>query len=199
MFRVGTANVAGFNNKLSLAASLPHGVWGYTETHLTSDQMPMARGVIRRHGRDAQRNLGCVFGAPAPPRSVNSSAGTWTGVCNVADFPPVPVPLCSTGIDFDRSRLLVATHFIGQLSLTCATLYGAAQSPTFRDPLQITHELVQAARQAVVENCRGPRCIMGDFNASLMEFPEMYQWRLRGWQGVQIAALERWGLLPAYL
>ena len=40
----------------------------------------------------------------------------------------------------------------------------------------------------VVHNCRGPRCIIGDFNCYLMQFPEMESWRALGWQEIQVHA-----------
>lgn len=122
-FCLGTADVAGFSNKLDLIHSLPGGVWGCTETQLTEDGIRFARNHLRLTGQQAGRCLRTVFGAPAPCRSLSSTAGTWTGVCAVADFPLSHVPIQWQGTDFSCGRTLVASVHIGAMSLTCGIVY----------------------------------------------------------------------------
>ena len=55
------------------------------------------------------------------------------------------------------------------------TVYGAAQSPSFRDPLGITQTLLRSLTDEVVDRCRGPRCIMGDFNCGLLQLEGLNQ------------------------
>ena len=45
-----------------------------------------------------------------------------------------------------------------------------------------------AVSEAVVDRGSGPRCIMGDFNCNLLQFPVMDYWRSKGWQELQIQA-----------
>eukprot|EP00435_Cladocopium_sp_Y103_P067936 s1011_g30.t1 len=185
---VGTANVAGLSNKVPVLEDLPAGVWSLTETHLTAVNMNPVRMAIKQMGRAVGRSLRTVFGAPAPCRTVDSSAGTWTGVCTVSDYPSASVEIPWPDGIFASGRVLVSSHFVGATHLVVGTVYGAAQSPSFRDPLGITQSLLRAVADEVVFNCRGPRCIMGDFNCNLMQFPEMDQWRSLGWQEIQVVA-----------
>ena len=104
---------------------------------------------------------------------MDSNAGTWTGVCAVSGFPCHAVDIPWPDGVYTSGRTLISTHFVGSTPLVVGTVYGAAQSPTFRDPLGITQCLLRSLIEEVVNHCRGPRCIMGDFNCSLMEFPEM--------------------------
>lgn len=187
-FVLGTANVAGLSNKVAVLESLPAGIWSLTETHLTAAGMDPIRIAIKQMGRAVGRSLRTLFGAPAPSRTVDSQAGSWTGVCTVSDFPCATVPVQWPDGVFTSGRALVTSHFVGGTHLVVGTVYGAAQSPSFRDPLAITQTLLRSVADEIVHNCRGPRCIMGDFNCNLMQFPEMEQWRNLGWQEVQIFA-----------
>lgn len=192
-FCLGAANVARLSNKVDLVASLIPRAWGIGDAHVAEDQAKPMELVLQQSGRAAQRNLRVMFGVPALYRSATSHGGSWTGVRFVSDFPSVPVELVSAGLDFDSGRLLVGSHHIGHLALTTATVYGAAQSPTVRNPL---HSFSHSVSNVVVEACRGPRCILGDFNCDLMEFPEMHQWQFQGRRQLQVVALERWGKPP---
>ena len=185
---IGTANVAGLSNKVELLGSLPAGIWSLTETHLTAASMCPTQATIKQMGRAVGRSLRTVFGAPAPSRTVDSQAGTWTGVCTMSDFPCNSVTVGWPDGVFTSGRTLVSSHYVGSTHLVVGTVYGAAQSPSFRDPLGITQTLLRSLTDEVVDRCRGPRCIMGDFNCGLLQFPEMDYWRSLGWQEIQIHA-----------
>ena len=183
---VGTVNVAGLSNKLEVLPSLPAGIWSLTETHLTAAGMDPVRSAMKQMGRAVGRTIRPVFGAPAPNRTVDSHAGTWTGVCAMSDVPCASVPVNWPDGVFSSGRTQISSHFIGGTHLVVGTVYGAAQSPTFRDPLGVTRTLLRTLTDEIVDNCRGPRCIAGDFNCDLMRFPEMEYWqsRLAGNSGV---------------
>lgn len=143
-FTIGAANVAGLSNKIDTLACLPPGVWTLSETHLTDSGMRSARGSIRRMGRAVGRNTRCLFGAPAPPRTLDSHAGSWTGVAVLSDFPcATPSVDWPPGV-FTSGRTLISSHFIGSLHLVVGSVYGVAQSPTFRDPLGATRLLLRS-------------------------------------------------------
>eukprot|EP00435_Cladocopium_sp_Y103_P054136 s1486_g17.t1 len=137
-------------------------------------------------GRSVGRSLRMVFGAPAPARSIESAAGTWTGVCALSDFPCSSVSVDWPDGVFQCGRTLISSHYVGSTHVVVGTIYGAAQSPTFRNPLEITQSLLRSLTDEVVHKCRGPRCIMGDFNCGLLQLPEMDYWRSLGWQEIQI-------------
>ena len=187
-FRLGTANVAGLANKTPIVGSLDSGLWGLTETHLTYEGMKGVKSALKGFGLSQGRLLRPVFGAPAPARAVGSDAGSWTGVGLLADFPTQPLNVEWPPAVFETGRVLAATSFVGQTPILQAVVYGAAQSPTFRDPLGLTCELLTAVSDVVVDRGSGPRCIMGDFNCDLHQFPLMEYWRQKGWQELQVHA-----------
>lgn len=181
-FAVGTANVAGLSNKLDTLDVLPPGVWTLSETHLTDDGIKCARSMI------AGRNTRSLYGAPAPPRTLDSHAGAWTGVATVSDFPCAVVPVdWSPGV-FTSGPTLISSHNVGPLHLVVGSLYGVAQSPSHRDPLGATRLLLQSLVPEL-DHCRGPRVLRGDFNCDLLQFPELVHLRDQGWQELQIHAL----------
>lgn len=187
-FALGTANVAGLSNKIDVIGLLPPGIWGLTETHLTQQAMKPTQMAIKQMGRAVGRHVRTIYGAPAPSRTVDSYAGTWTGVCTLSDFPchavDVPWP---EGV-FTSARTMISSHFVGGSHLILGTLYGVAQSPSYKDPLTLTRVMLQTLVDEVALSSRGPRCLMGDWNCDLMQFPEMEFLRSRGWREVQIHA-----------
>eukprot|EP00435_Cladocopium_sp_Y103_P046541 s344_g13.t1 len=190
---MGTANVAGLSNKISVAGSLDSGIWGLTETHLTLEGTLAARSALKGCGYHQGRNLRLLTGAPAPARTVDSHAGTWTGVGLLSDFPCQVLDLSWPSLVYETGRVMAATTYVGQAPITQAVVYGPAQSPTFRDPLGITLELLTAVSDILVDRGSGPRCIMGDFNCDLMQYPLMDHWRSCGWQELQVVESMRNG------
>ena len=87
--------------------------------------------------------------------------------------------------------MLSATQ-IGDLVLKGATVYGPAKSPTFRRPVQMTREILDAVEEEIVHGTTGCRFVCGDWNADLHELPQA--WIQLGWKEVQLAAAEWWGM-----
>ena len=167
---IGTANVAGLSNKVSAVMQLPPGVWSLTETHLTDPGSRSIRKAFAAQSKLTQRMIRLHFGAPAPSRTIDSSAGTWTGVCTVSDFPAQTLTSELEPDIFQCGRTLITSHHVGHVNVVVGTVYGVAQSPTFRDPLALTRTLLQSISDQVVDRCRGPRCIQGDFNVDAMQY-----------------------------
>ena len=87
---------------------------------------------------------------------------------------------------FETGRVQAVTTYVGQTPIVMAMVYGAAQGPSFRDPLAITEELLCHVTANVVDHGVGPRCIVGDFNCDLMQFPIMQHWHNKGWRELQV-------------
>ena len=86
-FALGTANVAGLRHRAPEVLSLPCGIWGLTETHLTDSGIKSFTKEAKFLARSQARQLRINAGAPAPPRNLTSEAGTWTGVLCLSDHP----------------------------------------------------------------------------------------------------------------
>eukprot|EP00438_Fugacium_kawagutii_P022674 Skav224898 [mRNA] locus=scaffold1112:405811:407437:+ [translate_table: standard] len=182
-------NVAGLSNKIELASTLPYGLWGLTETQLTEGGQRRAKSAMRQCASLERPAPRMVFGAGAPSRTVNSDAGTWTGVGFLSDFPIHSLPVCWPGTEYDCGRVMVSSACVGATQLISAVIYGFAQSPSHTDPLGKSQLLLRAVTEEVVMRARGPRCIMGDFNSGVMELPDTAIWRSLGWQELQLHSL----------
>ena len=192
-FHLGTANVAGAPNKSMEIAQLPYGFWGCTETHLTESGMQSFRSTFRSLRAQQNRAGHVTFGAPVPPRSPTSTAGTWAGVMAVSD-----APLRTLRTPTDRAAHLAGRlHFVslhlGEIQLTGAVMYGASQGPTYTDPLQITSDIQQIITDQLLHGRGGPRFILGDFNMDLFSTASSQYWHECGWREIQAFLHERDG------
>ena len=185
-FVLGTANLAGAMNRQDCFFDLPHGLWGFTETHLTDSGFRTFHSALRARGKPMGRNLRAVAGAPAPPRVPNSDSGAFTGVATVSDFALRPIHVPWPGATYTSGRIQMTATFLPHCHLLGAVIYGAAQGPTFKDPLRITSDLLDIATQELVNNSRGLRYIVGDFNIAFGDLPHLAYWQSKGWKEIQL-------------
>ena len=171
---------------------LPQGLWGLTETHLTDSGIKDVSRRLKFEARQMARNIRVCAGSPAPPRVQDSSCGSWTGVLQMADVPMKPVTVPWRGAEHSSGRVVVTCAHMGQVPILGATMYGAAKSPTFVDPVRITSGIAQTLTEEIVDGAHGMRFIMGDFNVDDFELPQTQYWKSQGWQEIQMFAAERW-------
>ena len=182
---IGTINVAGMSNRAHELVDFPCGIWTVTETQLTEHGQKVMLGTMRMAAREQSRNLRCKFGYPAPSRVQDSDAGSWTGVCTLADWPLQMMNVDWPGAVFVSARTMITRTYIGNTPVVGAAVYGAAKSPTFRDPVAVTRQILQVLTKEVVDGARGCRYISGDFNLSLFEVAELDYWYQKGWRELQ--------------
>ena len=192
-FNLGTINVAGLANKVDLTASLAPGFWGCTETQLSYAGQQSFNAAFRHVTRLQNRQVRLVHGAPAPPRLLDSEAGSWTGVLAFSDFPTRPMMAKWSGAEYSSGRVVLSATQVGSFTLTGATVYGPAKSPTFKRPVQLTREILDSIEEEIVHGSSGCRFICGDWNADLQELPHAQRWMQLGWKEIQLAAAEWWG------
>ena len=192
LFVLGTANVAGLSNKIDEFLNLPAGLWGLTETHLTHAGISTAKKAIGAGARRDHRLVRALPGASVAPRVQDSVSGTWSGVMWCSDFPSRRLNVPWRGGEFDSGRVVMTASFVQQHQITGATIYGAAQGPTFQDPLKITGDILSTITEELVNGMRGPRYILGDLNVKIDQLPHMSYWHSKGWRELQIHAWEAW-------
>ena len=191
-FTLGTFNAAGASTRVDTILDLPPGLWGCTESQLSLSGQRQFDAALKFQGRQRGRQIRTVYGAPAPTRTLTSSAGTWTGVFQMTDFPIRELTCDWEGAEFLSGRVVLSTTYVGPLQITGGTIYGPAQSPTFKQPLRMTRELLQSVEEQVIFGCAGCRYLCGDWNADLADLSIVDRWKAMGWKEVQLAALEWW-------
>lgn len=178
--------MAGAAHRQDCFFDLPQGCWGFTETHLTDSGFKLFATSLQARGRSEGRQIRAVAGAPAPPRVPDSDSGTFTGVATISDFALRPVHVPWPGATFVSGRIHMTATFLPTCHLLGAVVYGAAQGPTYKDPLKITADLLDVATQELVDHSRGLRYIQGDFNIAETDLPHFAYWRSKGWKEIQL-------------
>ncbi|CAK9020036.1 unnamed protein product, partial [Durusdinium trenchii] len=178
--------------RVSEVMQLPPGIWSFSETQLTEQGFRSFASQARHLAKEQGRQLRIHSGAAAPPRFLGSAAGAWTGALTMSDFPQQLVHPQWKGAEFESGRLLMNTVHIGGLTLTGSTLYGPANSPTWKQPLSLLSELIDTVTEEIVLGRSGLRYVAGDFNCDRMQLPQFHEWYRRGWRELQQVAYDRW-------
>ncbi|CAK9082890.1 Retrovirus-related Pol polyprotein from type-1 retrotransposable element R2, partial [Durusdinium trenchii] len=189
---MGSTNPSGLSRRVSEVMQLPPGIWSFSETQLTEQGFRSFASQARHLAKEQGRQLRIHSGAAAPPRFLGSAAGAWTGVLTMSDFPQQLVHPQWKGAEFESGRLLMNTVHIGGLTLTGSTLYGPANSPTWKQPLSLLSELIDTVTEEIVLGRSGLRYVAGDFNCDRMQLPQFHEWYRRGWRELQQVAYDRW-------
>lgn len=77
---LGTASPSGLRGKEFQYFKLPSGIWGISESQLTTHSQSSSRAAFRAEGRRRQRQFHIQYGAPVAPRARSLESGTWAGV-----------------------------------------------------------------------------------------------------------------------
>ena len=110
-----------------------------------------------------------------------------------SDFPSQRLELPWGDQEYKSSRIQATRHVIGGVPFLHANVYGFARGPTFPAALQLTERLLRILTLELVIGGRGPRLIVGDFNASSHELQTFEVWRTYGWVSLQEFAHLRCG------
>ena len=190
--RVGCSNPCGLRGREPLAAALGPGVWSFSETHLTAAAQRQATRAICAAGRAQQRHLRVHHGAPVGLRPNSSTAGTWSGVSVISDYPGQVLQVPWPAGAFESGRTLLTRHFVGSASIQMGSVYGYPSSPTWPRHKELTQALLRAFTTELVVGSSGIRFILGDHNCPSDAAGEFEIWKRFGWIECQTLAFERW-------
>ena len=87
LLRMGTSNPGGLRGKEAHVLGLGPGVWFMSETQLSVETQRSSKATLTSAGRQVERQIRVLHGAPAPLRAGSVWAGAWTGVTTISDFP----------------------------------------------------------------------------------------------------------------
>ena len=147
---MGTVNTAGLSRRVPLVLGLDCGLWALTETQLSESGIKSFKKELQFHAQGEGRNLRFSHGHAAPPRQLSSEAGTWTGVATVSDFPLQQRFVEWKGAEYLSGRLMFTSCQLPGVEVAGAVVYGAAQSPTWKKPLQLTASLLDTVTEELV-------------------------------------------------
>eukprot|EP00438_Fugacium_kawagutii_P027561 Skav207080 [mRNA] locus=scaffold1909:525523:530421:+ [translate_table: standard] len=189
-FAIGTFNPTGLVGKGDTIQDMPHGLWGASETHMTS----VGYHKLVQELKFRQSKIKVVHGHFAPPVSSNVSSygGKATGVAVLASTPlrqlthewPVDV--------WETSRLVACSTLIGNTWVKMGVAYGYAKDPHLPSTIASTDRILACLTDRLVYQSYGCRVIAGDFNHSRNIMPQFDLWRKEGWVEIQEYAWEKW-------
>lgn len=189
-FVLGTFNACGLLNKGEFLSELPRGCYGVTETHLTKEGQ-------RRFQQELHHNVPgarIVHGYPSESLSSQkgSIGGKATGVAILAHFPVRPLTSQWEDQSWESARIQTAGVFIDPVWIKVGVCYGYAKAPHTTETVKNTDWLLQQLTQRIVFDAKGPRAIIGDFNNSKQNLPQLQIWRQEGFVEVQVLAWQKW-------
>ena len=179
---LGTVNPTGLRNKEMHLATLPQGVWGIQESHLSGVTQRPCTLALQRAFKDTGRSIFCVPGAPVALRARSSETGIWAGVLFASSLIAKPLTWHWPHDEFALGRVQAAQFWVGPFSMTGVNLYGWA---TWPQAIQATNDLLETITKELIMSRTGPRFVVGDFNLREEHAPLLAMWRDLGWTEVQ--------------
>lgn len=193
---IGTFNSCGVIGKCDLLADLPDGVYGISETHVSSRGMPKLQHELHCHVPGAR----IIHGPPLVSTSLGSYGGRATGV---AAFSRRPVRAMTSEWDsslWSTGRIQAVAAYLAPLWIKMGICYGYATDPYRVETMAATDALLEQLTQRIVFDSEGPRAIVGDFNHSKGQLAQFKVWQQNGFVELQTWAHQQWGqaIQPTY-
>ena len=191
---VGCANANNLLSKADTISKLPAGLWGFSETCLTTGGIEHFQKALKTQKPSQLRYLP---GAPAPRTSTNlaSIGGKHVGVGFCTHLPARPLTNDWPDEHWQTGRLQTIGAFAGQW-IKGGIVYGFAKDCHTPKLIAQTSELLKAITQRVVLQSHGPRFLMGDFNLETDQIELASFWQERGFVEAQTFAHYQWGQQP---
>ena len=187
---LGNMNPTGLMGKASEIAALPHGVYSFQESHLTSQG-------IRKFKQELQWSKSgyhLSHGYPAPPKndSVRTIGGKHTGTGILSTYPCRPLDHHWTNDQYKTGRCHVAAAFVQNRWVTVGTVYGYSERAHCLDVQQSTGLLLDGLTSRVVDGATGMRMVTGDWNQERQFLHQADYSEAKGWMEAQKFAQRRW-------
>ena len=187
---VGTFNATGLLGKGKQVASLPGGIWGSSETHLSKPGLVQFRRELQ-FCKSTQKFLtnSC---APLTSESLGSVGGRATGVGLLSSYPCRNLPCQWPPSLVESARVHAGAACVGQSWIRVGTFYGYAKCPKNRTTQDKSDALLELLTARIVQESRGFRIICGDFNQPIRALPQTEEWSKMGFVEIQEYAWQKW-------
>ena len=167
-------------------------LWAMSETHLSSKNLRVFRGLLRSQ---AGHYGWMADGKPVLPRHLTSEVGSYSGVAVISRWPTHVLPHDWSPLMYATGRLCAVTSFVHGLWISGCVVYGTPSGPTHPQARRTTESLVEAAFARVLQ-LSGPRYICGDFNHDHSKLEVIACMRRAGFVDLQDLHFERHGVHP---
>ena len=191
---LGAINPTGLLRKAASFSQLPSNadvIWGICETHLSE----MGIKKFKTELKFTNKALMLHHGAPAPYRSqaITATGGTHVGTAFVTNVPSRKLQLQCHPDQWKQARFTMNTFLCNNIWIHGAVIYGFSHKAYSVEVRHETDLMLELATQRIVQNLKGPRFIMGDFNQEdgFLQQPKL--WEKLGWKEVQSLQQGRFG------
>ena len=183
-------NPTGLQGKELLLNELGHGIFGVTETHLSTFGIQKVRQSLN-FARSPLTHL--IHGHPALLRAHSQMVGKHEGVAFLTSYPGRALPQSFPAPVWQTARIQVAGFCVEDVWVQGGIIYGYASQLNGTAPKILTDQLADYAIQRIALEAIGPRFIMGDFNALADDLLCLQHLRSLGFRELQEVAAARWG------
>ena len=178
---LGICNPSGLQGKYQLLQSIGADIIAVSETHLTAESRDKLRSSLHSHN-EGYRAL--VTGAPLPPRSYASNAGSWAGVACVSKCPSRALDVPWPPDLFATSRIQFVSSFMDPCWISRCIIYGYPIGKKHWQAKTRTADILDFAFMHL-SNVSGLKYLCGDFNFQMDDLDVFDRFRQHGWVEAQ--------------
>eukprot|EP00435_Cladocopium_sp_Y103_P076084 s49_g76.t1 len=159
-----------------------------TQVHMLTDNLNQLTGSMSSFKQQQQ-----THNTQVAHQALTAVGGTHVGTAFVTNLPSRKLQMQCTSEQWNQARFTMNTFLCNNVWFHGAVIYGYAHRAFSTEVRQATDELLEVATQRIVQNLKGPRFIMGDFNQEGSTLQQPLLWEKLGWREVQTLQLERFG------
>ena len=193
---LGVINPTGLAGKGLQCDHLTSGIYGVSESHLTSPGVTRFRQELRSNKSSFSYHPG--HPAPFKQGGIGCIGGKNTGVGFLS---AVPTRILDCEWDeswFVTSRVQAASFFVGSTWIQGGIAYGYASQVDTTDIRTLTNDLLCELSRHIKPEQHGLKFIGGDFNQQPNMLPAIRHLEDLGWLDIQDLAHRRWNLQPSH-
>ena len=192
---LGVFNPTGLASKAQQCKSLPVGIYGASETHLTTPGVHRFRQELR----GVQSPFSFCPGAPAPFKrsGLGCIGGKNVGVGFLSTEPSRPFECEWNNEKFASARIQAASFFLGSTWIKGGVVYGYANLFANTDVRSNTNLLLAEVINQLQPDQPGLKFVGGDFNQLPRVLDAVRDLEAKGWIDIQDLAWHRWQVEPS--
>lgn len=192
---LGVFNPSGLASKAQQCKALPVGIYGISETHLTTPGVHRFRQELR----SVQSQFSFNPGAPAPFKrsGLGCIGGKNVGVGFLSNEPS-RILECEWNNDlFASARIQASSFFLGSTWIKGGIVYGFANLFANTDVRSSTNSLLAEVISKLQPDQPGLKFVGGDFNQLPRVLDAVRDLETKGWIDIQDLAWQRWQIQPS--
>ena len=194
-FALGVCNPTGLASKAKQCQALELGIYGVSETHLTSPGVHRFRQELR----GVQSPFSFCPGAPAPFKrsGLGCIGGKNVGVGFLSSLPSRALECEWNNEEYASARIQAASFFLGSTWVKGGVVYGYANLFANQEVRNNSNALLAEVISQLQPDQPGLKFVGGDFNQLPRVLDAVRDLEANGWIDIQDLAWQRWQVPPS--